>query len=100
MCNFSSENNLPVDDDLAKLSHSFMSVTDLAMGKMNYSWSDVRCCIQMFPAIRNLSLSFNAIEDLEISSQDSNFMKLTDLTLENNFIRNWNEVLKLGCLPW
>lgn len=89
-----------MDNNLATLSDSFMSVTDLAMAKMNYTWFDVRRCIRMFPAIKNLSVSFNAIEDLEISSKDSNFMKLTDLTLEENLIRDWGEVLKLGCLPW
>ena len=85
---------------MEEFKHAFLSVTDLAIAKMNYTWLDVRQCLKVFPAIRNLSVSFNAIENLEIPSKDSNFMNLRELILEKNVIYNWEEVLKLGCLSW
>ncbi|XP_051173196.1 tubulin-specific chaperone E isoform X2 [Leptopilina boulardi] len=91
-----SENNLIVDEEeLNELKHAFTSVTDLTMTKMNYTSNDVNHCINIFPGLKILSVSFNLIKEL----QEFNCMKLTSLTLEENEIHCWDEILKLGCLP-
>lgn len=79
-----------------ELKHAFSSVTDLTMTKMNYTSHDVSRCINIFPALKNLSVSFNLIKDI----QEFNCMKLTSLDLEENQIHSWDEILKLGSLPW
>ncbi|XP_012251255.2 tubulin-specific chaperone E isoform X2 [Athalia rosae] len=94
-----SENKLPVDVDLSPFKESFSKVNQLTMAKMKYNWEDVQKCIEMFPAIRELSISFNAVNTLEKPRDCSNMMKITALTLEGNLIDSWNEVLKLGSLP-
>lgn len=66
------------------------------MTKMNYTSHDVNHCIKIFPALETLSVSFNSIKDL----QEFKCMKLTSLTLEENQIDTWDEILKLGCLQW
>lgn len=90
-----SENNLTIDEELDELKHAFSSVTDLTMTKMNYTSHDVSRCINIFPALKNLSVSFNLIKDI----QEFNCMKLTSLDLEENQIHSWDEILKLGSLP-
>lgn len=85
---------------MERYKESFLKVSHLILAKMNYNWTQVERCVEMFPAIRELSVSFNVVSKFRIPPSDSNLMKLRALTLEGNLIEDWNEVLKLGSLPW
>lgn len=80
--------------------NAFASVRHLAMGKMKYDWLAVTECLKAFPCIQELMLSFNVIQTISDVEESSNIMKLTEISLENNLISDWNEVLKLGKIPW
>jgi len=67
---------------------------------MNYNWSDIRQCISMFPSIEELSISFNIVTTIEDIMANTNLMKIVTLILEGNLISSWDEILKLGSLPW
>lgn len=82
------------------LSNSFLLVKHLTMTRMNYNWFDIQRCMHMFPSLQELSVSFNIITILQKSLETDNLMKLRKLTLEGNMISSWDEILKLGSLPW
>jgi hypothetical protein len=79
---------------------AFLNLRHLMIGKMKYDWFTITKCLMAFPAIQQLMASFNVIETLIDVNDNSNIMKLTKLCLEENLISDWDEVLKLGKLPW
>lgn len=81
-------------------SEAFGSIKHLTMGKMTYDWFMVTKCMLAFSSIKELVVSFNNICTIEEIEDASNIMKLVELSLENNLIHDWKEVLKLGKLPW
>lgn len=93
-----SGNYLPVVENLESLREAFPNVRNVTMARMNYNWSDIERCILMFPAIRELSVSFNVIERLNVPLEHSNLANISRLTLEGNLLSQWEEVLKLGRL--
>ena len=54
-----------------------------------------------FPHLESLSLGFNRIGTLYLAESDEQvvFPYLKYLTLENNLIMDWNEVMNLSSLP-
>jgi len=94
-----SENYLPIEDVMA-LKNSFSTVKHLTIAKMNYNWSDIQQCISMFPSIEELSVSFNIVTTIKETITNINLMKIVTLILEGNLISSWDEILKLGSLPW
>lgn len=94
-----SENHLPIEDVMA-LKNSFLTVKHLIIAKMNYNWSDIQQCISMFPSIEELSVSFNVVTTIKETITNTNLMKIVTLILEGNLISSWDEILKLGSLPW
>ena len=54
-----------------------------------------------FPHLESLSLGFNRIGTLYLAENDEQvvFPYLKYLTLENNLIMDWNEVMNLSSLP-
>lgn len=95
-----SENYLPVEEDVMALKNSFSTVKHLTIAKMNYNWSDIQQCISMFPSIEELSVSFNIVTTIKETITNINLMKIVTLILEGNLISSWDEILKLGSLPW
>lgn len=79
---------------------AFPVLRHLTMGRMKYDWPAVMQCLKAFPSIQELIVSYNVIETISGVEKNFNIMKLTELSLEHNLISNWNEVLKLGILPW
>lgn len=79
---------------------SFFMVKYLTIAKMNYNWFDIQRCMCMFPSLEELSVSFNIINIIQKPLKDDNLMKICKLTLEGNLISNWDDILKLGSLPW
>lgn len=88
------------------------------MGSMEYSWSDIVTCSVMWPGLQilmvnqsfaqvsswNLELWFiqvpnNNITRLEFMNNDV-FGDLQVLNLEGNQLESWEEINKLGQLPW
>lgn len=67
---------------------------------MNYNWFDIQQCISMFPSVEELSVSFNTVTTIEETITNTNIMKIVTLILEGNLISSWDEILKLGSLPW
>lgn len=67
---------------------------------MNYNWSDIQQCISMFSSVEELSVSFNIVTTIEETITNTNLMKIFTLILEGNLISSWDEILKLGSLPW
>lgn len=80
--------------------NAFPMLMHLTMGRMKYDWSTIMQCCKAFPSIQELIVSYNIIETISGVEESLNIMKLTELSLEHNLISNWNEVLKLGILPW
>lgn len=97
--NFFSENYLPLED-VTTWEDSFPTVKHLILARMNYNWSDIQKCISMFPSIEELSASFNIVTIIEDIPANTNLIKIVTLILEGNLISSWNEILKLGSLPW
>lgn len=87
-------------NDIINYKDAFCSVQDLVMAKMNYEWSMIALCSEVFPAIKELSVSLNVVSSLQEPRPDSNITRLTNLTLEGNEITSWDEVLKIGSLSW
>lgn len=79
---------------------SFLMIKYLTMTRMNYNWFDIQRCMCMFPSLQEISASFNIVSITEKALQHDNLMKIRKLTLEGNLISNWDEILKLGSLPW
>ena len=77
---------------------AFSNLRHLTMGKMRYDWLAITKCMKAFPSLQELMVSYNIIENISIVDENSNIMKLTELSLERNLISDWNEVLKLGKL--
>lgn len=82
------------------LENSFSTVKHLILAKMNYNWSDIQQCISIFSSVEELSVSFNIVTTIEETITNTNLMKITTLILEGNLISSWDEILKLGSLPW
>lgn len=70
------------------------------MGRMKYDWIVVTKCLKAFPSIEKLTAPYNIIETISNIDTNSNIMKLTEISLENNIISSWDEILKLGKIPW
>lgn len=87
-------------NDIINHKEAFRAVRDLVMAKMNYDWSMIALCCEVFPAIKELSVSLNVVSNLQEPRPDSNITRLTNLILEGNEITNWDEVLRIGSLPW
>lgn len=94
-------NELPVDENLISLKTAFSTITHLSMARMNYNWLDMQMCLRMFESLRELSISFNVVDTIEESFNVHNILKnVSTLILEGNLLSNWNEIIKLGTLPW
>ncbi|KAK0085825.1 hypothetical protein PV325_004352 [Microctonus aethiopoides] len=92
-----SENNLPTKEKFPNLNAAaFPCVTQLTMIRMNYDWSDIEWCTSMFPALRILYVAFNRVNTIEHPLANSNLAQIVDLSLENNDLDNWDEIIKLG----
>ncbi|XP_011503060.1 PREDICTED: tubulin-specific chaperone E [Ceratosolen solmsi marchali] len=94
-----SDNNLPAEMNMELYGDAFLNLRQLMLVKMNYNWLAVTKCLMAFPSIQELLVSYNVIETLSDIEDNSNIMKLTELSLEKNLISNWDEILKLGKLP-
>ncbi|KAJ8678996.1 hypothetical protein QAD02_014783 [Eretmocerus hayati] len=94
-----SDNELPVPDEMNLYQNAFSNVSHLAMGRLKYNWLSVTRCLLAFPSIREIMAPFNMVESISEVEESSNIMKLTEISLENNFISNWDEILKLGKIP-
>ncbi|XP_058793818.1 tubulin-specific chaperone E [Phymastichus coffea] len=94
-----SQNYLPIEDVTHIPDDAFINLSHLTMGRMKYDWCIVIKYLTLFPSIRELIVSFNIIQTIDYIPINSNVMKLTGLSLENNLINDWNEILKLGKLP-
>lgn len=92
-----SGNCLPTDENL-DLGESFPAVCYLTMATMGYDWLDVEKCCTMFREITKLDVSCNNIRLITEPADQSNLMKLEHLTLTENYVQSWNEILKLGRL--
>lgn len=90
---------MPIEDVTA-LNDSFPTVKHLTIARMNYNWSDIWQCISMFPSLEELSVSFNIVTTIEDIMANTNLMRIITLILEGNLISSWDEILKLGSLPW
>lgn len=95
-----SENYLPTEENMETLSNTFLTVKHLTMARMKYNWFGIARCMRMFPSLQELSVSFNTVSDIQKPLESDNLMKIRKLTLEGNLISSWDEVLKLGSLPW
>jgi len=95
----SSENYLPIENTTI-WKNLFPTIKHLTLTRMNYNWSDIQQCMSMFPSTEELSISFNIVTIIEDIPANTNLINIVTLILEGNLISNWDEVLKLGFLPW
>ncbi|XP_075211361.1 tubulin-binding cofactor E isoform X2 [Lycorma delicatula] len=97
-----SENILraPADNEVNEINKldAFMSLKYIVLSSMNYSWSDILQCAQLWPNILHIQVPFNIIKSLD-SPNKSVLQNLRSLDLESNNIQDWEEVNKLGTLP-
>ncbi|CAI9735554.1 tubulin-specific chaperone E-like [Octopus vulgaris] len=92
-----SNNRLIIPEHAENLSKSFAKVEDLVLNRMNYDWVDILSATSMFPSLRGLYVCFNNLEKLADSTGKLTNLKF--LSLIDNRLSDWNELLKLGQLP-
>ena len=89
-----SHNRLAISDQLTK---TFPNIQELVMNHMSYSWSNILNSTSMFPNLRSLYVCYNDLNELVDSS--GHLQKLERLSIANNHITEWKDILKLGQLP-
>ena len=87
---------LPKREELDLL--SFQSIKTLIIDNLDYNWSDILFCGQMWPNIERLDVWGNTIAELE-GPEPPLFTHLQYLSLCDNDIKSWTQVCKLGYLP-
>ncbi|XP_014777020.1 tubulin-specific chaperone E [Octopus bimaculoides] len=92
-----SDNRLTIPEHAENLSKYFASVQDLVLNRMNYDWVDILSATSMFPSLRGLYVCFNNLDKL--NAPKGKLTKLKFLSLTDNRLSDWNELLKLGQLP-
>ncbi|XP_025104248.1 tubulin-specific chaperone E-like isoform X2 [Pomacea canaliculata] len=93
---FLSENKLHAPTYSTDVLKAFKAVRNLYLNKMSSSWHEVLQCCSLFPILETLYVSANAMQMLE--EPQCCLQQLTTLSLENNNISSWDEVMKLGKL--
>lgn len=78
--------------------HVFESLKCIVLSKLNYTWSDVLQCSQLWPKVQELYLQSNRISSLSPVDQSLPYLKF--LSLIGNPILKWSEVCKLSTLKW
>ncbi|KAL3873874.1 hypothetical protein ACJMK2_036957 [Sinanodonta woodiana] len=93
-----SENKMVLPENPESLSSSFANVRTLIANKMKYSWENILQCCKICPSLEQLHVCFNSIGHLFSSGNQLRQLKL--LNLESNRLHSWDELLKLGSLPF
>ncbi|KAK2167203.1 hypothetical protein LSH36_31g04030 [Paralvinella palmiformis] len=93
-----SENRLSLPDSLSEYAQAFFKVHTVYMNRMDYSWEEIIRSTQMLQNLRQLHVCYNKISTV---SQLGHYLgQLRMINLEGNPVRCWDEVLKLGELPF
>lgn len=92
-----SENKLQIPSNPASLADAFTSLTELALIKNGITWTKVLMCAPMWPNLKKLHLSHNAITNLERPVGILQSLELLDLSY--NALSDGNELKYIGCLP-
>ncbi|XP_043931851.1 tubulin-specific chaperone E isoform X2 [Protopterus annectens] len=92
-----SENKLQILCRPASLADAFTSLTELALTKNGITWTEVLMCAPMWPNLKKLYLSYNAITHLERPVGVLQSLELLDLSY--NALSDGNELKYIGCLP-
>ncbi|GAB1609272.1 tubulin-specific chaperone E-like [Argonauta hians] len=90
-------NRLIIPENLQDLSKSFNNVKTLNLMEMNYKWSEILLVASMFSSLSSLYAGGNTL--VELTDCSGQLTTLEYLSLIDNQIRDWNQVLKLSQLP-
>jgi len=90
-----SDNRLQLPDDNVNV---LCNIQVLYLNRMEYNWSEVSCCAQLFARLQELHACYNQIEKIE-NVLISPFTEILLVNVEGNPITSWNALLSLGDLP-
>jgi len=90
-----SDNRLRLHSDVGCVS---CDICVLYLNRMDYDWSKVSCCAQLFSHLRELHACYNQIEGIG-NVLVSPFTEISLVNVEGNPISSWNGLLPLGDLP-
>ena len=93
---------LNVSDNRLQLPNENVSVLCdtqvLYLNRMEYDWSAVSCCAQLFAHLQELHACYNQIQRIN-NVLLSPFTEILLINVEGNPIASWNAMLSLGDLP-
>ncbi|GFQ76967.1 tubulin-specific chaperone E [Trichonephila clavata] len=92
-----SKNRLKVIDDEESNQDIYQSLKMLVLNDVAYCWKEILQCSVMWPFIEELCVLDNEMSILETPSFPV-FSKLKLLSLDNNPLKSWSEINKLGRL--
>jgi len=90
-----SDNRLQLPDQNVNVS---CDIQVLYLNRMEYDWSAVTCCAQLFAHLQELHVCYNQIERID-NVLLSPFTEILLINIEGNPIASWNALLSLGDLP-
>ena len=91
-----SSNRLQLPESPETLRKSFENVRELLLNRMDYDWTEVSRCCEIFTELHTLNVCFNNITT--ISSLSARLDRLTSLSLEGNLLAGWDSVLTFSHL--
>ncbi|GIY53026.1 tubulin-specific chaperone E [Caerostris extrusa] len=97
LASWEDQNHLKILEGGESCQECYKSLKLLVLNSMAYSWKEVLSCAIMWPFIEELFVHDNEMLILEPPSSPI-FSKLKLLSLENNPLKSWSEVNKLGSL--
>ncbi|KAF8774601.1 Tubulin-specific chaperone E like protein [Argiope bruennichi] len=92
-----SKNRLRIFEGEETIREIYKSLKMLVLNDVAYCWKEILSCAVLWPFIEQLCVLDNGITTLEAPSFPI-FSKLKLLSLDNNPLKNWSEVNKLGDL--
>ncbi|CAL1290073.1 unnamed protein product [Larinioides sclopetarius] len=92
-----SKNRLKIFEGDETKQEIYKSLKMLVLNDVAYCWKEVLSCAVLWPFIEKLCVLDNAMTTLEAPSFPV-FSQLKLLSLDNNPLKNWSEVNKLGSL--
>ncbi|XP_055949977.1 tubulin-specific chaperone E-like [Argiope bruennichi] len=92
-----SKNRLRIFEGEETIREIYKSLKMLVLNDVAYCWKEILSCAVLWPFIEQLCVLDNGITTLEAPTFPI-FSKLKLLSLDNNPLKNWSEVNKLGDL--
>lgn len=86
---------VPDDEECKQIGDTFAKITTIRLSTSHYNWTHVIQCLRLLPNIKMLNLVANDIETISKPLGDC-WHQLRSIILDNNPIKDWNQVCQLG----